>query len=81
MEQGVVGGAGGEVVAGDGLHEDTDAALDRLVGEPAEVERVQVRSNVDETKASLMTTEFWAMLAVIAAILIAASRLDQFTGQ
>ncbi len=45
------------------------------------VERVQVRSNVDETKASLMTTEFWAMLAVIAAILIAASRLDQFTGQ
>ncbi len=45
------------------------------------VERVQVRSNVDETKASLMTTEFWAMVAVVVAILIAASRLDHFTGQ
>ena len=45
------------------------------------VERVQVRNNVDETKASFMTTEFWAMVAVIAAILYAARELDHFTGQ
>ena len=45
------------------------------------VERVQVRNNVDETKASFMTTEFWAMVAVIAAILYAARDLGHFTGQ
>jgi len=45
------------------------------------VERVQVRNNVNETKASLMTTEFWAMVGVIAAVLVAARQLDHFSGQ
>ena len=45
------------------------------------VEHVQVRSTFDETKGSLITTEFWAMLGVIAAILIAARQLDHFSGQ
>lgn len=45
------------------------------------VERAPVRSSFDETKGSLMTTEFWAMVAVIAAILVAARQLDHFTGQ
>ena len=43
--------------------------------------RVAVRSTVDETKGSLMTTEFYAMAGVIAAILIAAQMLDHFSGQ
>jgi hypothetical protein len=43
--------------------------------------RVAVRSTFDETKSSLMTTEFYAMLGVIAAILIAAQQLDHFSGQ
>ena len=34
-----------------------------------------------ETKGSLMTTEFWAMAGVIAAILVAAQMMDHFTGQ
>ena len=38
---------------------------------PARVARTQ-----DETKLSLKTTEFWAMLGVIAAILIAAAISD-----
>ena len=45
------------------------------------VERVQVRSSFDETKGSLMTTEFWAMVAVVVAILVAARQLGHFTGQ
>ncbi len=45
------------------------------------VERVQVRSTFDETKGSLMTTEFWAMAAVIVAILVAARELAHFSGQ
>ena len=43
--------------------------------------RVEVRSAYDETKGSLMTTEFYAMAGVIAAILIAAQMLDHFSGQ
>ena len=43
--------------------------------------RVAVRSTFDETKGSLMTTEFYAMVGVIAAILIAAQQLDHFSGQ
>jgi hypothetical protein len=31
-----------------------------------------------ETKASFLTTEFWAMVGVIAAILIAAAQADNF---
>ena len=46
------------------------------------VERqVPVRSTFDETKSSFMTTEFYAMAGVIAAILIAAQMLDHFSGQ
>ena len=43
--------------------------------------RVEVRNPFTETKLSLMTTEFWAMGGVIAAILIAAQHLDHFSGQ
>ena len=32
----------------------------------------------DETKASFLTTEFWAMIGVIAAILVAAAQADNF---
>jgi hypothetical protein len=46
------------------------------------VERqVPVRTIYDETKGSLLTTEFWAMVGVIAAILIATQQLDHMTGQ
>jgi hypothetical protein len=34
------------------------------------------RSGVDETKLSLKTTEFWAMVGIIAAILIASAVSD-----
>jgi hypothetical protein len=43
--------------------------------------RVEVRNAYTETKGSLVTTEFWAMAGVIAAILVAAQMLDHFTGQ
>ena len=43
--------------------------------------RVEVRNAYTETKSSLVTTEFWAMAGVIAAILVAAQMLDHFTGQ
>ena len=43
--------------------------------------RIPVRSVYSETKGSLMTTEFWAMAGVIAAILVATQVLDHFTGQ
>ena len=45
------------------------------------VERPPIRLAYDETKGSLMTTEFWAMVGVIAAILVAAQQLDHFSGQ
>jgi hypothetical protein len=32
----------------------------------------------EETKASFLTTEFWAMIGVIAAILLAAQQADNF---
>jgi hypothetical protein len=32
----------------------------------------------DETKKSFLTTEFWAMVGVIAAVLIAAAQADNF---
>ena len=44
------------------------------------VTRRTVRTAVDETKASFLTTEFWAMIGVIAAILIATQQLDAMTG-
>ena len=45
------------------------------------VERVRVHSAFDETKASFMTTEFWAMIGVIVAILVATQQLDSLDGQ
>ena len=44
-------------------------------------ERRTLTSTYTETKGSLMTTEFWAMAGVIAAILVAAQMLDHFSGQ
>ena len=38
--------------------------------------RASIRPVVDETKASFKTTEFWAMLGLIAAILIASAVSD-----
>ena len=32
----------------------------------------------DETKASFLTTEFWAMIGVIAAVLVAAQQAENF---
>jgi hypothetical protein len=32
----------------------------------------------EETKASFLTTEFWAMIGVIAALLVAAAQADNF---
>ena len=43
--------------------------------------RVDVRSAYTETKGSLLSTEFWAMAGVIAALLVAAQQLDHFSGQ
>ena len=43
--------------------------------------RIETRTIFNETKGSLQTTEFWAMAVVIAAVLVAAQRLDNFTGQ
>jgi hypothetical protein len=37
-----------------------------------------VRAQREETKASFLTTEFWAMIGVIAAILVAAAQADNF---
>ena len=35
-------------------------------------------SRREETKASFLTTEFWAMVGVIAAVLVAAQQADNF---
>jgi hypothetical protein len=43
--------------------------------------RDRVYTTLDETKASFVTTEFWAMVGVIVAILIATQQLDQMTGE
>jgi hypothetical protein len=40
--------------------------------------RVRPRVKREETKASFLTTEFWAMVGVIAAILIACAQADNF---
>ena len=45
------------------------------------VRREDVRSAYTETKGSLLSTEFWAMAGVIAALLVAAQQLDHFSGQ
>jgi hypothetical protein len=51
-----------------------DITVDRArtqAGRPAATRR-------EETKASFLTTEFWAMIGVIAAILVAAWQADNF---
>ena len=40
--------------------------------------RTRPRVKREETKASFLTTEFWAMVAVIAAVLIACAQADNF---
>ena len=44
-------------------------------------DRVPVRSTFDETKGSFLTTEFWAMVGVIVAILVATQQLGNLNGQ
>ena len=44
----------------------------------AVVERTGTIVKREETKASFLTTEFWAMAASIAAILLAANQADNF---
>ena len=41
-------------------------------------EKSQPTVTREETKASFLTTEFWAMLGVIAAVLVAAQQADNF---
>ena len=41
-------------------------------------EKSQPTVTREETKASFLTTEFWAMIGVIAAILVAAQQADNF---
>jgi hypothetical protein len=40
--------------------------------------RARPRVKREETKASFLTTEFWAMVGVIAAVLIACAQADNF---
>jgi hypothetical protein len=42
---------------------------------------VRTHTTLDETKGSFLTTEFWAMVGVIVAILVATQQLDQMTGE
>jgi hypothetical protein len=44
---------------------------------PMEAARPRV-THREETKASFLTTEFWAMVGVIAAVLVAAQQADNF---
>ena len=41
-------------------------------------EKAQPTVTREETKASFLTTEFWAMIGVIAAVLVAAQQADNF---
>jgi hypothetical protein len=43
------------------------------------VSRAPARTWVDETKLSFLTTEFWAMVAAVIAILVATDRLASMT--
>jgi hypothetical protein len=53
-------------------------AHDQTVGERAERTGVRLTGRRGETKWAPLTTEFWAMLAVIVATLIAAAVADNF---
>lgn len=48
--------------------------------EPARTVRRDRAAAWDETKSSLKTTEFWAMVFAIAAVLVASSRDDSLDG-
>jgi hypothetical protein len=56
----------------------TREATDRTVGERAERAGVQLTGHRFETKWAPLTTEFWAMVGVIVATLIAAAAADNF---
>ena len=51
---------------------------DRTIGERAERAGVRLTGRRDETKWAPLTTEFWAMVVVIAVTLIAAAVADNF---
>ena len=54
------------------------ATQDTKVGQRAERTGVKLTGRRDETKWAPLTTEFWAMLGVIVATLIAAAAADNF---
>jgi hypothetical protein len=56
----------------------TRDATERTVGQRAERTGVRLTGQRFETKWAPLTTEFWAMLAVIVATLIAAAAADNF---
>jgi hypothetical protein len=56
----------------------TRAATDETVGERAERAGVRLTGRRYETKWAPLTTEFWAMVLVIAVTLIAAAVADNF---
>jgi hypothetical protein len=56
----------------------TRDATDQTVGQRAERTGVRLTGRRDETKWAPLTTEFWAMLGVIVATLIAAAVADNF---
>jgi hypothetical protein len=51
---------------------------EETVGQRAERTGVRLTGRRDETKWAPLTTEFWAMIGVIAATLIAAASADNF---
>jgi hypothetical protein len=56
----------------------TRAATDETVGERAERAGVRLTGRRYETKWAPLTTEFWAMVAIITLTLIAAAVADNF---
>jgi hypothetical protein len=56
----------------------TREATERTVGQRAERTGVRLTGQRSETKWAPLTTEFWAMVGVIVATLIAAAAADNF---
>jgi hypothetical protein len=56
----------------------TQDATERPVGERMEMAGARLTGRRSETKWAPLTTEFWAMLGIIVATLIAASVADNF---
>jgi len=56
----------------------TQDATERPVGERMEMAGVRLTGRRSETKWAPLTTEFWAMLGIIVATLIAAAVADNF---